>query len=58
MEESVPRQNVLDELEKRVQSWDNPQGEMVAYRLARMIHIIGEIISLIKDELSFISPLP
>jgi len=35
VEESVPRQNVLDELEKRVQSWDNPQGEMVAYRSFR-----------------------
>jgi len=35
VEDSVPRQNVLDELEKRVISWDNPTGEMVAYRSFR-----------------------
>ena len=32
VEDSVPRQNVLSELERRVISWDNPTGEMVAYR--------------------------
>ena len=32
VEDSVPRQNVLSELEKRVLGWDNPTGEMVAYR--------------------------
>lgn len=35
VEDSVPRQNVLSELERRVISWDNPTGEMVAYRSFR-----------------------
>jgi len=35
LEESVPKQKVLSELERRVVSWDNPTGEMVAYRSFR-----------------------